>query len=100
MAANAYVRVRIDPALKDEAALVLDSLGLTISDVMRMTLTRIAREKALPLELTRPNPVTMAAMEEARRIKSSNDGGFDGAEAVFDALTAVGVTPKANKNAA
>lgn len=70
MAANAYVRARIDPALKDEATLVLDSLGLTISDVVRMTLTRIARDKALPIELARPNADTIAAMEEARAIKA------------------------------
>jgi DNA-damage-inducible protein J len=86
MAENAYVRVRIDPVLKDEAALVLDSLGLTISDVMRMTLTRIAREKALPLELARPNPQTLAAMEEARAIKASRREGFATGEALLDAL--------------
>jgi DNA-damage-inducible protein J len=98
MAANAYVRVRIDPVLKDEAALVLDSLGLTISDVMRMTLTRIAREKALPLELTRPNAETLAAMEESRRIRSAESGRFDGADAVFQALEKT--ASKGEKNAA
>ena len=86
MAANGYVRVRIDPALKDEAALVLDSLGLTISDVMRMTMTRIAREKALPLELTRPNAKTLAAMEEARSIRTAASGRFEDADAVFEDL--------------
>ncbi len=98
MAANAYVRVRIDPILKEEAALVLDALGLTISDVMRMTLTRIAREKALPLELSRPNAETLAAMEEARRIRSAATGRFDGADAVFKALEKR--ASKAEKNAA
>lgn len=90
MAANAYVRARIDASLKDEAALVLDSLGLTISDVMRMTLTRIAREKALPLELARPNPETLAAMEEARAIRTSRGGRFTTADALIGAVQ----TPK------
>jgi DNA-damage-inducible protein J len=88
MAANAYVRARIDPSLKEEAALVLDSLGLTISDVMRMTLTRIAREKALPLELARPNPQTIAAMEEARAIKASGSTGFTSDDQLFASLKA------------
>jgi DNA-damage-inducible protein J len=100
MAANAYVRVRIDPVLKDEAALVLDSLGLTISDVMRMTLTRIAREKALPLELTRPNAETLAAMEEARQIRTAASGRFNQADAVFDALDKSASKSRGEKNAA
>ena len=70
MGQNAYVRARIDPSLKEDATEVLDSLGLTISDVMRMMLTRIAREKALPIELTRPNAETIAAIEEARALKA------------------------------
>src|SRR3546814_7175112 len=40
MAATAFVRARIDETLKDEAAAVLAELGLTVSDVVRMTLTR------------------------------------------------------------
>ncbi|PTW62372.1 DNA-damage-inducible protein J [Breoghania corrubedonensis] len=72
MAANDYIRARIDPELKADAAAVLESLGLTISDVMRMTLTRIARDKALPVELTRPNDETLAAIEEARGLKKGH----------------------------
>jgi DNA-damage-inducible protein J len=86
MTANAYVRARIDQEIKDDATAVLDSLGLTISDVMRMMLTRIAREKALPIELTRPNAETLAAIEEARAIAAAKRNRFDTAEALFDAL--------------
>ncbi len=66
MAATAFVRARIDEALKDEAAAVLAEMGLTVSDVVRMTLTRIARDRALPFELKIPNAETRAAMEESR----------------------------------
>ncbi len=48
MAATALVQTRIDPALKDRAAEVLDSMGLTVSDAVRILLTRIAKEGALP----------------------------------------------------
>lgn len=86
MTANAYVRARIDQELKDDATAVLDSLGLTVSDVMRMMLTRIAREKALPIELTRPNAETLAAMEEARKIAATKRGSFKTSQALLDAL--------------
>jgi len=88
MAANAYVRARIDSALKDEATEVLDSLGLTVSDVMRMMLTRIAREKALPIELTRPNAETVAAIEEARAIKAARRNRFATAEELIGSIEA------------
>ena len=66
MAANAVVRARIDEAIKDEATVVLASMGLTVSDAFRLMLTRVAREKALPFEPLIPNAVTIAAMKEAR----------------------------------
>lgn len=66
MTASANVQTRIDPTIRDEADLVLKSIGLSISDVVRMTLTRIAQDKAVPFELFRPNETTIAAMREAR----------------------------------
>lgn len=48
---NALVQTRIDPVVKDRASAVLEGLGLTVSDAVRMLLTRIANEGALPLEL-------------------------------------------------
>jgi len=48
MTASALVQTRIDPALKERAAAVLDNMGLTVSDVVRILLTRIANEGALP----------------------------------------------------
>lgn len=50
MPANDFVRARIDPKIKQEAAEVLARMGLTVSDVCRMALTRIAHEKRLPFD--------------------------------------------------
>jgi DNA-damage-inducible protein J len=50
MAASALVQVRIDPELKERAAAVLDHMGLTVSDAVRILLTRIANEGALPFD--------------------------------------------------
>ena len=47
MATTAFVRARIDETLKNEAAAVLADMGLTVSDVIRIALTKIAKEKAL-----------------------------------------------------
>jgi len=55
MAANAFVRARIDEELKNEAASVLAGMGLTVSDLVRITLTKVAREKALPFDMRIPN---------------------------------------------
>ena len=44
--ANQLVQARIDREVKEEASAVLAAMGLTISDAVRLLLTRIAREKA------------------------------------------------------
>ena len=61
MASNAVVRSRINPAVKEKATAVLEEMGLTVSDVMRIVLTRVANENALPFDL-RPNKLTRATM--------------------------------------
>ncbi|MBF6990408.1 MULTISPECIES: type II toxin-antitoxin system RelB/DinJ family antitoxin [Cupriavidus] len=66
MSASTFVRARIDQQIKEEAAAVLEAMGLTVSDAVRMLLTRIALEQALPSGLITPNPATIAALKEAR----------------------------------
>lgn len=51
MAASALVQTRIDPDIKERAAAVLGELGITVSDAVRILLTRTANEGALPFEL-------------------------------------------------
>lgn len=84
--ATAFVRARIDGTLKDEASAVLAEFGLTVSDVVRMTLTRVAKDHAVPLELKIPNAETRAAMAESRRLMKTHNARFGNAKAVFDAL--------------
>jgi DNA-damage-inducible protein J len=66
MAANQLVQARIDGAIKEEAAAVLAAMGLTVSDAVRLLLTKIAHEHALPFDPLIPNDTTIAAMKEAR----------------------------------
>ena len=53
MPANTLVQTRIDPHVKERAAAVLGELGITISDAVRILLTRTANEGALPFSLAK-----------------------------------------------
>ena len=67
MAATAFVRARIDEGLKDEAAAVLAEMGLTVSDVVRIVLTKVAKDKALPFEMRVPNKLTNETLAKSER---------------------------------
>ncbi len=41
-------------------------MGLSVSDAVRVLLTRFAAEKSLPFEMKAPNAATTAAMQEAQ----------------------------------
>jgi len=67
MAATEMVHVRMEKRIKAQAAKTLASMGLSVSDAVRVLLTRVAKEKALPFEVKVPNAATAAAMREARK---------------------------------
>src|SRR5208283_266124 len=67
MATTEMVHVRIDKRTKARAAKALAAMGLSVSDAVRVLLTRVAVEKSLPFEVKTPNAATVSAMEEARR---------------------------------
>lgn len=64
---NSVVRARIDAETKAEASAVLASIGLTVSNAVRLRLKRVAVEKALPFEPLVPNAETVEAIKVARR---------------------------------
>lgn len=84
MAANALVQTRIDGAVKEEAASVLAAMGLTVSDAVRLMLTRVARDKTLPFDV-RPNAATREAIAELEVGKGAR---FDSVEALMADLRA------------
>lgn len=67
MAATAFIRARVDEDIKQQAATVLAEMGLTVSDLMRMTLTKVAKEKAFPFELYTPNVLTAQTLAKSER---------------------------------
>jgi DNA-damage-inducible protein J len=64
---TAVIRSRIEPNAKDEADRVLRSMGLTLSDAIRLFLLQVVAEKRLPFVVKAPNAATVAAMEAADR---------------------------------
>lgn len=61
--ASSMVHIRVDGKVKEQAAEALATMGLTVSDAVRILLMRIAAEKAMPFEVRVPNPTTLKAME-------------------------------------
>lgn len=83
MATTTMVHVRIDDHTKVRAAAACAAMGLSISDAVRVFLTRVANEQALPFAVKVPNAETRAAMEEARAMGRPR---FTAAQALFDDL--------------
>jgi len=52
MAHSSMLHVRVDDKLKTEATETLANFGLTVSDAVRILLTRITKEGGLPAGLT------------------------------------------------
>jgi DNA-damage-inducible protein J len=89
-AQTSMLHVRVDDALKTDASVALEAMGLSISDAVRMLLTRIVADQAFPLELKVPNASTRAAMAEADEIVRTRRTRFTTAEALFDDLEKAG----------
>lgn len=86
MAQTSMLHVRIDDELKAQASLALEAMGLSVSDAVRILLTRVANDQAFPLELKVPNAETRLAMEEARAIMKAKAARFDSVDALINDL--------------
>ncbi len=85
MAATATVHIRVDEKVKQQATKALAAMGMSLSDVVRILLVRVAAEKALPFDVKVPNSETRAAMEAAERGEVAR---FDSVEALMADLNA------------
>jgi len=78
MAENAVVRSRVSSEVKQQATAVLEGMGLSVSDLMRIVLTRVAKDGAIPFDLS-PNKLTRETLaksargEEVHRAKDAKD---------------------------
>jgi DNA-damage-inducible protein J len=82
-ATTTMVHVRVNEQVKTQATEALASMGLSVSDAVRVFLTRIAAEKQLPFALKVPNAETRAAMAEADEIAAAHRARFASADDLF-----------------
>jgi DNA-damage-inducible protein J len=83
MAATTMVHVRVDEQIKAQAADTLATMGLTISDAVRVFLMRVVADKQMPFAIKAPNAETRAAMVEADEIARAHSARFTSADALF-----------------
>ena len=65
MSQTAVIHARIDPATKAATERVLDALGLTPPEAIRLLYRQIAMRGEFPLELRTPNSETAIVMAKA-----------------------------------
>jgi DNA-damage-inducible protein J len=75
--ATAMIHVRIDQDLKSKASKTFGAMGLSLSEAVRVFLTRAATDQAFPFELRVPNAETIAAMEAGDRGEVVKFGSVD-----------------------
>ena len=75
------LNVRVDNEIKAQASEALASMGLSVSDAVRILLKRVVNDQAFPLELKVPNALTRAAMEEARAMNKARADRLDSSTA-------------------
>lgn len=77
MPATAYVGTEIDPKIVNAATKALDATGFTLSDIIKLTVAKIARDQCLPFDAEKflqeeygdeiPNALTRETIEKAER---------------------------------
>jgi len=64
MAKTETIRARVEAKLKADAEAVLDELGLTASDAIRLFYKQVALRKGLPFDVVIPSAATRKAMRD------------------------------------
>ncbi|WP_375618925.1 MULTISPECIES: type II toxin-antitoxin system RelB/DinJ family antitoxin [unclassified Bartonella] len=85
MAASRMVQARVPEEIQNVANQVIQASGLSVSDVVRVLMTRIAQDKAIPSFLFQPNAETIAAFAE---LDEGNLKKFHSVDELFDDLYA------------
>ena len=62
---NEVVRARVEPELKHSAEQVLNSIGMSMTEAIRLFLTQVSLRQEFPIELKIPNATTLKAIAEA-----------------------------------
>lgn len=90
MAATKMVHVRVDEDIKAQATETLASMGLTVSDAVRVFLTRVVADKELPFAIKAPNAQSRAAIAEADKIIKNRSARFSTQDELMNDLEEAG----------
>lgn len=89
MVATTMLHVRVDDTIKTRATQALAAMGLTVSDAVRILLTRVVADQAFPLELKVPLSQTPAAIEVSVQKKRRGAPNAREANKILAANTAI-----------
>ncbi len=84
MAKTAQIRARVEPELKSRAEGILEALGVTPTEAIRLFYRQVVLMDGLPFEVRIPNATTLATMDQTDRGEDLHS--FDTAEDMFDEL--------------
>ena len=88
MTASSMLHVRLDDSLKERGNAVLEAMGLSAADAVRLLYHRLIADQAFPLELKVPNAETQAAMAEAEAMLAGRQAQFADGKSLIDSLGA------------
>jgi DNA-damage-inducible protein J len=86
MAQTSMLHIRVEDEIKVQASEALASMGLSVSDAVRILLKRVVNDQAFPLELKVPNAATQAAINESRAKMKTAKARFDSASDLINDL--------------
>jgi DNA-damage-inducible protein J len=90
MAATTMGHVRVDENIKAQATETLASIGLTVSDAIRVFLTRVVADQELPFALKAPNATSRVAIAETKEIVKGRRARFASTDALLNELGEAG----------
>lgn len=77
MAKTTMIHARVEPHLKQEAEVMLESLGLNMTQAITLFLQQVRFQRGLPFEVKLPNATTQKIMKDVIERKNIDDFSFD-----------------------
>jgi DNA-damage-inducible protein J len=78
------VRARLEPELKKETELILEELGISTTEAIRIFFKQVKLHRGLPFEMKIPNKITDDAILDAKTRK--NGSSFESSDELFEDL--------------
>jgi DNA-damage-inducible protein J len=82
MGKTAQIRARVEPELKEKAEGILQTVGVTPTEAIRLFYRQVVLMQGLPFEVRIPNATTLATMERTDRGEDLRS--FESADEAFE----------------